>query len=87
MVIEQCAHNQPPVWNTGTTGLESCVSEYTISDTPCLQIPTASNTDQQPGITRSDRVIVALTAHCSHGSGSGSTCMDSRQLVTRYSMQ
>ncbi|KAJ7915174.1 hypothetical protein B0H13DRAFT_1872268 [Mycena leptocephala] len=23
MVIEQCAHSQPPVWNTGTTGLES----------------------------------------------------------------
>jgi hypothetical protein len=47
-------------------------------------LPTDSHYNQQPGITRLDRVIVASTAHCSHSSGSGSTCMDSWQMVTRY---
>ncbi|KAJ7899393.1 hypothetical protein B0H13DRAFT_2519167 [Mycena leptocephala] len=70
MVIEQCTHNQPPTWNTAS-GLELCVSEYTISvsDTRCLRILAASNTEQQPGITRLDRVIAASTAHHSHVRG------------------
>jgi hypothetical protein len=88
MVIEQCTHNQPPTWNTAS-GLELCVSEYTksVSDTRCLRILAASNTEQQPGITWLDRVIAASTAHHSHGLGSGSTCMGSWQMVTCYLMQ
>jgi hypothetical protein len=88
MVIEQCTHNQLPTRNTAS-GLELFVSEYTtsVSDTRCLRILAASNTEQQPGITRLDRVIVASTAHHSHGPGSGSTCMGSWQMVTCYSMQ
>ncbi|KAJ7823840.1 hypothetical protein B0H13DRAFT_1919474 [Mycena leptocephala] len=82
MVIEQCTHNQLPTWNTAS-GLELCVSKYTksVSDTRCLQILAASNTEQQPGITRLDRVIAASTAHHSHGPGSGSTCMGSWQMT------
>ena len=88
MVIEQCTHNQPPTWNIAS-GLELCLSEYTtsVSDTRCLRILAASNTEQQPGITRLDQVIAASTAQHSHGPGSGSTCMGSWQIVTCYLMQ
>jgi hypothetical protein len=82
-------HNQPPVWNTGTTGLELCVWQCVWVHYIRHSLPmdsTASNTKQQPGITRSDQAIVAPTAHHSHGSGSGSTCMDSRQMATHYLM-
>jgi hypothetical protein len=59
MVIERCTHNQPPTWNTAS-GLELCVSKYTISvsDTRCLRILAASNTEQQPGITRSGGLLL-----------------------------
>ncbi|KAJ7927572.1 hypothetical protein B0H13DRAFT_1861317 [Mycena leptocephala] len=46
----------------------------------CLRILAASNTEQQPRITRLDQAIAASTTHHSHGLGSGSTCMGSWQM-------